>query len=296
MEPARRRRVEGHSALVAAQVAFGLFPFFGTLAFQPGGVSPLGLGVWRIGAGALVLGGLAVALHGRAALPRRADVPRAFACAMLGVALNQGLFLSGLSRSTPMNAGIVMCLVPVFTTGFAVLAGLERMRWARLAGLVLALAGVAPLVFPDGLGALRGDALGNALMVGNAAAFSLYVVWSKPLVSRYPPLAVTAWAYVGSLVVLPGFAWEATLLPEPGATAAWLGLAYVVLFPTILGYLANLYALARVQASTTALYILLQPLVAGLAAWAAFGERPTAAMAMAAGSLALAVLLVARRG
>ena len=49
----------GHVALAGAQVAFGLFPIFGTLAFGPGGVSPLGLGTWRIAVGAVVLALLA---------------------------------------------------------------------------------------------------------------------------------------------------------------------------------------------------------------------------------------------
>lgn len=277
-------------------MAFGLFPIFGTLAFGPGGVSPLGLGTWRIGVGALVLTALAAARCGwRALLPDRRDLVRVLACALLGVALNQGLFLTGLSRSSPMSAGLVMCLIPVFTYAFALVARQERMRLSRVSGLGIALAGVAPLVFPEGLGVLAGHGLGNALLVGNAAAYSLYVVLGKPLVQRYPPLVVTAWAYLGSLVVLPAFAWDAVLLPEPGATAAWVGVVYVVVFPTILGYLANLFALARVSATTTAVYVYVQPLVAGLAAWWVFSERPDLRMGLAAAALLVGVGLVARR-
>jgi drug/metabolite transporter (DMT)-like permease len=286
----------GHAALAGAQVAFGLFPIFGTLAFGPGGVSPLGLGTWRIGLGALVLALLAAARHGaRALLPDRRDLARVSGCALLGVALNQGLFLTGLHLSTPMSAGLVMCLIPVFTYAFALVARQERLRPARVAGLAIALVGVAPLVFPEGLGALAGHGLGNALLVCNAATYSLYVVLGKPLVQRYPPLVVTAWAYLGSLVALPVFAWDAVLVPAPGATAAWLGLAYVVIFPTILGYLANLFALARVPATTTAVYVYVQPLVAGLAAWWVFSERPGLRMLLAAAALLVGVGLVVRR-
>lgn len=296
MTPPRQTVWAGHAALAGAQVAFGLFPIFGTLAFGPGGVSPLGLGTWRIGVGALVLGLLAAArFGGRALIPDRADRVRVLACALLGVALNQGLFLTGLSLSSPMSAGLVMCLIPVFTYAFALLVRQEALRPARVVGLAVALVGVTPLVFPDGLGVLAGHGLGNALLVCNAAAYSLYVVLGKPLVAKYPPLVVTAWAYLGSLVVLPLFAWDAVLVPEPGATAAWLGVAYVVLFPTILGYLANLFALARVPATTTAVYVYVQPLVAGVAAWWVFSERPDARMALAAAALLVGVGLVVRR-
>ncbi|MEC7948832.1 MAG: DMT family transporter, partial [Myxococcota bacterium] len=286
----------GHAALASAQVAFGLFPIFGTLAFGPGGVTPLGLGVWRIAAGGLVLALLVAWQRGPSALlPARADVPRILACAWLGVALNQGLFLSGLARSTPMSAGIVMCLIPVFTYAAALLAGQERLRLDRLAGLAIALCGVGPLVFPEGIGVIAGYGLGNALLVCNAAAYSAYVVLGKPLVARYPPLVVTAWAYLGSFVAIPAFARDADLLPAPDATMAWAGLVYVVVFPTILGYLANLFALARVPATTTAVYVYVQPIVAGIGAWWMFAERPGTNMAVAALALLTGVGLVVRR-
>ena len=37
-----------HLALAAAQVAFGLIGVFGQIVFQPGGLSPLAVGAWRL--------------------------------------------------------------------------------------------------------------------------------------------------------------------------------------------------------------------------------------------------------
>ncbi len=265
----------------------------GTLAFGDGGVDPLGLGTWRIGLGALLLGALALSLFGRGVIPAREDLPRVFACAILGVALNQGLFLTGLALSSPMNAGLVLCLIPVFTYGFAVLLGQEALSGRRALGIGLALLGVTPLVFPDGPNGLGEHGLGNLFMVGNAASYSLYLVLGKPLLRRYPPLAVTAWAYLGSLVALPFFAWSSRLIPSSGV--AWAALAYVVIGPTILGYLLNLFALARVRASTTAVWVYAQPIIAGLGAWWVFSERPGPGMALAALALFAGIGLVARR-
>ncbi len=285
--------LKGHAALGGAQVLFGLFPIVGTLAFGVGGVDPLGLGAWRIVAGALVLGLISLTLFGAKALPARADLPRAFACAILGVALNQGLFLSGLALSTPMNAGIVICLIPVFTYTFAVLLKQEALAAGRGLGILVALLGTLPLVFPDGLSGLGEHGLGNLLMVGNAASYSLYLVLGKPLLKRYPPLAVTAWAYLGSLVAVPLFAWNARLLPS--STSAWMAVAYVVIGPTILGYGANLFALARVPASTTAIWIYVQPLISALAAWWVFSEHPSPNMLLAALGLFVGMGLITRR-
>lgn len=285
--------VKGHAALGGAQLLFGLFPVVGTLAFGVGGVDPLGLGTWRIVLGALVLGSLAVARFGRRALPRRQDVPRVLACALLGVALNQGLFLTGLSLSSPMNAGLVLCLTPVFTYGFAVALRQEELVGRRALGIGVALVGVLPLVFPDGVGGVGEHGLGNLFMVGNAASYSLYLVLGKPLLQRYPALAVTAWAYIGSLVAVPFFAWGARLVPT--SNTAWAAVAYVVIGPTILGYLLNLFGLARVRASTTAVWIYTQPVIAAVGAWWVFSERPGLGMAAAALALFVGIALVARQ-
>ncbi len=290
-----RRVVQGHVALTAVQVVFGLFPVFGIMAFAAGGFSPLGVGAWRIVVGSMVLGGLALLRYGRRALPARKDVPLLFVAAMLGVAVNQGLFLVGLSRSTPMNAGLVMTLIPVFTFAIAALARLERFSALRFLGVVIALVSTLPLLFQDGLGNLGAYGLGNLLMVSNALCYSGYLVVSKVLTRRYSPLVLTAWAYILSIVALPLFVYGQKLAPDAGATAAWWSLTYILVGPTIIAYLLNMFALARVRASTTAVYVFSQPLISGIGSWVVFGEEPTIAMAWAAVGLFVGIWLVGRR-
>jgi len=287
--------VSAHLALGGAQIAFGLFPVVGVVVFRPGGLSPLGVGAWRIAGGAAALGLLAAARFGSAMIPRRSDLPRLVICALLGVAINQGLFLVGLSRSTPMHAGIVMALIPVITFVVAAAAGQESFSPVRLAGVLVALAGIGPLLLSGFLGTLGAHASGNLLMAANAIAYSLFLVLAKPLMRRYPPLVVTAWAYLLSLVALPFFAAGERLLPDPGNPTAWWSLAYILVFPTVVTYLLNIFALARLRASTIAVYVYAQPIVTGLASWLVFAERPSAAMVFAAAALFLGVWLVARQ-
>jgi drug/metabolite transporter (DMT)-like permease len=290
-----RRVVAGHAALVAVQVFFGLFPIFGTLAFAPGGFSPLGVGSWRIAAGAVALGALSLSVYGRQALPRREDLPRFLACGLLGVALNQGLFLEGLARSTPMNAGLVMTLIPVFTFAVAAAVKQERLSLKRGTGVLIALAGAALLLVGQGGGLVRGYGFGNLLMVLNGLSYASYLVVSKRLVSRYPALVVIAWVYILALPYLPYFMAGEKLLADAGNSGAWLSLLYIILFPTTLAYLLNMFALARVRATTTAVYIYAQPFVTGLASWIVFGEQLSRTMGIAAVCLFVGIWLVARR-
>jgi drug/metabolite transporter (DMT)-like permease len=284
-----------HIALAAAQVAFGLFPVFGQILFQPGGLSPIAVVAWRLAAGAVVLVTLAAAVHGRAALPAPGDLARFVAAACLGVALNQWLFLEGLARSTPINAGLMICLIPVFTVVLAMAVRQEGFSATRLAGVLIALAGTLFLILDRGFATLGRYGLGNLILAVAALSYSGYLIVAKPLLRRYPPLVVIAWAYAFSLVFVPFFARGERLTPEAGHAAAWWALGYTIAFPTVIAYLLNAFALARVRASTTAIYIYAQPLIAALASWVAFRERPTPAMLLAAPALFAGIWLVSRQ-
>ena len=164
----------GHLALIGVQLCFGLFPLLGKRAFE--GFDPPAVAAWRIGAGAAILGVVALLVHGRGAWPARRDLLRLQACALLGVALNQVLFLTGLRQTTTVHVGLMMMLIPVFTYASAVAVRQERFAPHRALGIGLACAGTAALVW-DGFTA----SWGNLLIIANTLSFSWYLVISRPL-------------------------------------------------------------------------------------------------------------------
>lgn len=294
---AARRRREGIVALLVVQVLFGLFPLFVKLATAgPGGFAPRVLVVWRIAVGSLVLLAVACARHGRAVLPRRADVPRLLLCALLGIALNQVLATEGVARTQVVNAGLLLTLIPVFTYGLALLARQERFRPERAFGIGLALSGAIALTLARrGPPELRAQELvGGLLIVGNCLAYAAFLVLARPLSRRTPPLVLIAWVFALSLWCVPLLLRGQTLVPAAASATAWWGLALTLLFPTILGYLLNTYALARVSASTTAVFIYLQPLVSLTSGLVVLGERPGLAALPAALLLFAGIALVTR--
>ena len=109
--------------LIVVQLCFGVFPAVGKIAMQPGAFSPKAVLVWRLAVGSAVLMALAVWRHGRAALPPRAELARLFGLSLLGVIINQLLFLEGLQRTTTVNAGLLITVIPVATTAIAVVLG-----------------------------------------------------------------------------------------------------------------------------------------------------------------------------
>jgi drug/metabolite transporter (DMT)-like permease len=289
----RRGVLKGHLALVAVQLCFGSFPVFGILAFE--GFAPRAIAAWRFVVGALVLGAIAWARHGRAMLPRRADLPRLQVCALLGVALNMVIFLEGLERTTAVNSGLLMPIIPVYTLIIAVAVGQERFHWRRGAGIALALAGTLGLLLQKGPDLSSDYLAGNLLILTNCLSYSIFLVLSKPLLKRYPPMVVIAWVFILSVWTVPLFAWNESFVPVHASRLSWYSLGFVLLFPTVISYLLNTFALSKVAASTTATYILLQPLITCTGGVLVLGESFLPGTGLAAGAILIGVWLVVRQ-
>ena len=293
--PDGSRRLAGHVALVAVQFCFGLFPIFGKWAFGEGGFEPQAVACWRIVVASVVLCLFALRRYGRASLPPREEIGPIALCSLLGVVMNQGLYLEGLKRSDAMHAGLLMCLIPVFTFVIAAAAGQERFDWTRALGVSVAFLGAAPFFVGRGLNLFE-HSLGSLLLAGNSLCYALYLVLSKTLTRRHSPWLVIAWVYAFSL---PGALWfglNTRLLPEdPTSTRAWGALASILVFATVLGYALNLFALSRVRASTTAVYIYVQPLLTACGAMLLLGESLTPRILLSGALLFSGIALVARR-
>lgn len=256
-DAAARARRQGYAALLAVQLFFGLFPLFGKFAF--GHFSPRGIVAWRIAFGALALAVIAFAVHGRAAWPKRGDWPRLIACSLLGIVINMVLFMEGLKRSTAVNTALLLPLIPVFTAIVAIVLRQERFDGVRALGMGIAFAGAAVLVAQRG-GELSSDHLtGNVMIVINEICYAIYLVIARPLLARYPPLVVVSSIFALSIWAVPWLASDGGALPSGAGAASWASMGYIVVFPTILAYLLNVYALARVSSSTTAAFIFIQP-------------------------------------
>lgn len=266
-------RAQGYGALIVVQIAFGLFAIFGKWAFVD--FAPEVIVGWRIVFGSAALAAVVLLRQGRRALPTLPDLGLLALLSLAGVAVNMLLFLEGLERSTAINAGLIMPTIPVFTFGVAVLVGHERFRWTRGLGILIALFAALALAFGRGADLSGSTRTGNLMMVANAFSYSLYLVFSRPLVARYGPLAVTAWVFVLSLWTVPLFAADAAWIPAGASTRSWASLGYILLFPTLVAYFLNAYALARVAASTTAVFIFLQSLITVFAAILMLGEELT---------------------
>jgi drug/metabolite transporter (DMT)-like permease len=285
-----------HLALVAVQLMFGTWPIVGKIALTA--LPSTGLVVLRVAGAAVAFLGLQHAV-GRPQKIRKSDYARFALYALLGVVLNQLLFVKGLSLTTVINATLLGTTIPIFTLLVSLALGFDRVTLRKALGIAVACAGVVYLLYPE-RHFTSDSAFGNLLIVLNSVAYGAYLAISKDVLKRYGALTVITWVFVfGTLMTLPlgGYAFAGVPLREV-SLGVWLAVLYIIVVPTVGAYYLNAWALARVEPSTVAVYIYLQPLfAAAMAPLLLKGEGITVRAAVAGVSIfaGMGLVLLAER-
>ena len=134
------------------------------------------------------------------------DILRLALCGLFGVALNQMLFFSGLNRTTPINASLIMTTTPILVlVASAVYLG-ERITPVKILGISLGALGAGLLIaYGERLNFGEGWK-GDLLVFLNASCYGIYLVVVKKLMKRYHPLTVVKWVfYIWPLLCDPLF-------------------------------------------------------------------------------------------
>ena len=253
-------------------------------------LSPGPLALVRLVVGTALLGVIVVLRRER--LPGRRNLLGLVLCGLLWF----GLYMVALNAAERrVDAGTASMLVNVGPVLIILLAGFilkEGFAPTLLVGCALAFAGVVVIALAD---AHRGaSTLGVALCILAAFAYAGGVVSQKPVVSRVAPVpAVFVSCAVGMAACLP---FAPSLVDELGevdrSAVAWA--VYLGVFPTAIGFITWVFALARTDAGRLGTMTYLVPPIAILLGWAFLGETP-AALALVGRALCLAGVALARR-
>lgn len=284
-----------HVALFMVQVMFGTWPIFGKIALRV--LPPTALVAFRVVGATIAFLFLQRILAGASRVSRQ-DYARLFLYSILGVVLNQFLFVKGLSYTTVINATLLGTTIPIFTLLVCLLMGLDSFSVGKLLGILLAAAGVIYLVDPMRADFSANNTLGNVLIVANSICYGAYIAISKDMLKRYGALTVITWIFIfGSLMTMPVGIWSMAGRDSFAGAGSliWLTVLYIILIPTVGAYYLNAWALARVAPSTVAVYIYLQPLIAFLLAPLLLNEPLNGRTWIAALLIFAGVAVVSRR-
>lgn len=218
----------------------------------------------------------------------RGDRLRLFLCAVTGIAVNQLMFLKGLSLTYPIHAALLLLITPILIVFIAAWILKERLGMLKIAGLMLGISGALVLILAKEVSGSAADILtGDILIIINAVSYTIYFVLVKPLMLKYNPIVILRWIFtIGLFLVLP-FGWEEFVqIPWANYTAIdYTSMVLIVFSGTFLAYLFNLYGIKNLGASIAGFYIYTQPVFAALIAMAFLHEQ------LAAYKIAAALLI-----
>ncbi len=205
-------------------------------------------------------------------------------------------FVSWSAQWVPSGlAAISVATTPFWMVGVEALRpGGDRPTWNALAGMVLGCCGMALLVAPR----LQAAHLDTGVLLGFAGLQVACASWSAgSIYSRYRPVPVSPLMGAAAQMIVGGCLVSLTgiLLGEGGRLACTpQGLAaflYLLVFGSLVGYAAYIYALQKLPVSTVSLYAYVNPVIAMALGAALLGEtltvREIAAAAVILGGVAV---------
>ena len=188
----------------------------------------------------------------------RQDMKRFVLCAITGVAINQLLFLKGLSLTYSIHASLLMLTTPILIVFIAAWMLKERLGIIKISGLALGIGGAVILVIgKENSGQGNNILWGDILIIINAVSYTFYFVLVKPLMLKYNPVVIIRWIFtLGLLLILP-FGWTefAAIKWEQFNNVDITCIILVVFSGTFLAYLFNVYGIKILGASMAGFYI-----------------------------------------
>ncbi|MFT5581873.1 MAG: drug/metabolite transporter (DMT)-like permease [Psychromonas sp.] len=192
------------------------------------------------------------------------DLPRVFACALFGVAVNQLFFFHGLNLSSSINASIIMTLNPIIVVVLSYFLLKESITKTRSVGVILGAMGAILLTLSSSSRNVN-LAIGDVFLLINAMSYAVYLVIAKPLMNKYKPVTVITHVFaIGMVYVLifPPTIGEVMQTDFSVLHGVVLGkVLYVIIGVTFFAYLLTLYGLKRLSPSVSSSYIYLQPVL-----------------------------------
>lgn len=261
---------KGHLAMLGANILWGLMSPVSKAVLMAGPVSALSLTTFRM-VGAAVVFWLA-SLFTKKEHVNHQGLAKLFFAALLGIVLNQGSFIFGVSLTSPINASIVTTTTPIITMIIAAFYLKEPVTGKKVIGIFVGAAGALLLILSSQSAAAgsgkSSNIWGDLLCLLAQFSFSFYFVLFKGLIGKYSPITLMKWMFTYASICTIPFSYNhiagIDFLNLP--SELYMGIIYVVLGGTFLPYLFIPIGQNLLRPTVACMYNYVQPIVASLIA------------------------------
>ena len=228
----KSKNLHGHLFALTANVMWGLMSPIGKSALQE--FSAISVTTFRMVGAAAAFWLLSIFCKQEHVDHR--DMLKIFFASLFALVFNQGVFIFGLSMTSPIDASIVTTTLPI----------------------------VSSQAGNNGNGSLIGDLLCLVAQI----SFSIYLTVFKGLSQRYSAVTINKWMFIyASICYIPFSYYDISTIQWASiSTVAILQVLYVVLGGSFLAYLCIMTAQKLLRPTVVSMYNYMQPIVATIAA------------------------------
>ena len=259
------KNIQGHLFALTANILWGLMSPIGKSALTE--FSALSLTTFRM-VGATACFWL-LSLCCKSEQVDHKDMLKIFFASLFALVFNQGVFIFGLSLTSPIDASIVTTTLPIVTMIVAALYLKEPVTNKKVMGIFVGAMGALMLIMSSqSAGSGNGSILGDLLCLSAQISFSIYLTVFKGLSQKYSPITLNKWMFVyASMCYIPLSYRDIAVIPwDSISTAALLQVGYVVIGGSFLAYIFIMSAQRLLRPTVVSMYNYMQPIVASIAA------------------------------
>ena len=213
----------------------------------------------------------------------------------LNFLLANGLSTWGLKYISSGLGAIMGAIFPLWLVVIGLFSVKTKMPNKAILGLLLGFGGVCIIFYEHLSDFLNADfRLGILLSLGATWGWAFGTIYTKKHAAKFNPYFSIGLQMVISGIALTGIAHTTTdTIPLTAIPwQSWTAIAYLVIFGSIISFIAYLYALQNLPTEQTSLYAYINPIVAILLGWLIFSEALTLFIAIGGLVALLGVYLV----
>lgn len=249
-------------------------------------------GIRQLIAGLLYVGFF---LYRKAALPRGREWRPILILSFLNFILSNGLSTWGVKYISAGLGSIMGAIFPLWLVVIGLFAAREKIPAKAILGLVLGFAGVC-VIFYEHLIDFKNPAFRFGILLSLIATWTwaFATLYTKQQAAHFNPYFSLGLQMVisgATLTVVTGVTGHAVPLTEI-PWQSWSAIAYLILFGSLMAFIAYLYALQHLPTEQASIYAYINPVVAVLCGWLVFQEKITGFIVVGGAVTLLGVYLV----
>lgn len=259
------KNLQGHLFALTANVMWGLMSPIGKSALQE--FSPISVTTFRMVGAAAAFWILSIFCKQEHVSHR--DMLKIFFASLFALVFNQGVFIFGLSLTSPIDASIVTTTLPIVTMIVAAIYLKEPITNKKVLGIFVGAMGALMLIMSSHAASNGGGSIiGDLLCLVAQISFSIYLTVFKGLSQQYSAVTINKWMFVyASICYIPFSYYDiSTIQWATIPTIAIFQVLYVVLGGSFLAYLCIMTAQKLLRPTVVSMYNYMQPIVATIAA------------------------------